>query len=190
MNLIGTKNLETTRLNLRKINISDASDMFNNWACDEDVARYVTWQAHTDINVTKSLIDIWVSKQNNNDNFAWCLELKENKKVIGTIDVVGIDAKIERAEIGYCMSKAYWNKGIMTEALTAVIDFLFSEVDFNRIVAKHHINNPASGKVMMKSGMQFEGVERQGAKDNKGDFCDIAVLAILKSDWLKNNNRR
>ncbi|GAA0773821.1 hypothetical protein GCM10008908_22630 [Clostridium subterminale] len=75
--------------------------------------------------------------------------------------------------------------GIITEALKAVINYLFSEVGFNRIVATHDTNNIASGKVMIKSGMKYEGTLRQSEwRDNKG-FYDLAVYAILKDEWLK-----
>lgn len=72
----------------------------------------------------------------------------------------------------------------MSESLKAVIHYLFSEVGFNRIVAKHDTNNAVSGKVMLKSGMKYEGTLRQvEIRDNK-DFYDLAVYAILKNDWL------
>lgn len=183
MNLVGTQTIKTSRLILRKITLSDAEDMFQNWASDEEVARYVTWRAHEDISITKKVIESWVEKQSNNDFFAWCIEWKENHQVIGTIDVVSLSSEFETAEIGYCMSQKYWGKGIMTEALIAVEDFLFVEVQLNRIEAKHDTENPASGKVMLKSGMQFEGIKRQAAKDNMGNYCDLATYAILKSDW-------
>jgi len=183
MNFIGTQTIETKRLILRKINLRDTEDMFKNWASDEDVAKYLTWQAHKDVSVTKTVIESFIERQNDLDYFAWCIEWKENHQVIGTIDIVKLDKQYETAEMGYCISREYWGKGIMTEALLAVEEFLFDRVDLNRIQAKHHVDNPASGKVMSKCGMQFEGVQRKASKDNMGDFCDVATYAILKSDW-------
>lgn len=185
MNFIGTQTIETSRFILRKVNLSDAEDMFQNWASDENVARYVTWLAHKDISTTIKVIEAWINKHENEVFFGWCIEWKENAQVIGTIDVATLKQDIETAEIGYCLSQKYWGKGIMTEALIAVANFLFSEVGVNRIEAKHHLKNPASGKVMIKSGMQFEGIQRQATKDNMGNYCDLATYAILKSDWEK-----
>ena len=100
-----------------------------------------------------------------------------------SIDVVNLNEKLATAEIGYCLSKKHWGQGIMTEALKAVIDYLFSEVGLNRIVARHNVHNLASGRVMQKSGMTFEGVQRQSGKDNKGNYCDLAHYSILRGEW-------
>lgn len=85
------------------------------------------------------------------------------------------------AEIGYCLGRAYWGRGIMPEALCAVLDFMFDEAGFNRIAACHDVGNPKSGRVMEKSGMKYEGTLRQAGKNNQG-ICDIACYAVLRSD--------
>ena len=69
----------------------------------------------------------------------------------------------------------------MTEALTAVMQFLFKEVGMNRIEAKHDVNNPNSGVVMKKCGMNYEGTCRASDRNNQG-ICDIAQYAILRED--------
>ena len=71
----------------------------------------------------------------------------------------------------------------MTEALTAVIDYLFAEVGMNRITAKHDTNNPHSGGVMKKCGMRYEGTHCDADRNNQGS-CDIAQYAILREDWV------
>lgn len=184
----GTQRIETNRLILRKITTNDASDMFNNWTSDVEVARYLTWDVHKTIEDTKEIISIWEQELEENGCYRWCIELKDINEVIGTIDVIKLNINIESALIGYCMSRKYWNQGIMTEALIEVEKFLFERVGLNRIEAYFDIRNPASGKVMEKAGMSFEGTKRQGAKDNKGNYCDISMYAILKSDWEKGLN--
>ena len=72
----------------------------------------------------------------------------------------------------------------MTEALIAVIDYLLEEVGCNRVAARHDVNNPASGKVMQKAGMIYEGTLRQYGKNNQG-VCDMAYYSIIKADRLK-----
>ena len=89
--------------------------------------------------------------------------------------------EIGEIEIGYCIGRAYWNKGIVSEALTRLIIFFFDEVGANRVMARHDINNPASGAVMKKCGMQFEGIGRQADRNNQG-ICDVAYYGILKED--------
>ena len=85
-------------------------------------------------------------------------------------------------EIGYCIGQKFWNKGITTEAMKAIIRFFFEEVGVNRIEARHDTKNPASGRVMIKSGLKFEGILRQAGKNNTG-INDLAVYAILKEDY-------
>ena len=88
-------------------------------------------------------------------------------------------------EVGYSLSRAHWNRGYMTEALKAVIDFGFEVLLLNRIEAQHETANPASGRVMAKAGMQKEGVLRSRIF-NKGKYVDVALYAILHDQWVKN----
>lgn len=182
---IGTQNLETPQAILRRITLDDAEDMFRNWASDPEVTRYLTWHPHQDISVSKEIISSWLEELKSDSCYKWCIQSKESGQVIGSIDIVHLDEHLECATMGYCLSRAYWGKGIMTESLIAVEDFLFAKVGLNRVEACHHVDNPASGRVMQKSGMKFEGIKRHGIKDNQGRFCDIAVYAILKSDWIE-----
>ena len=70
----------------------------------------------------------------------------------------------------------------MTEALKAVIAYLLSKVGFNRIQLRHMTDNPASGRVMQKCGMKFEGILRQYGVKNTGERCDTVIYSILKDD--------
>ena len=85
-------------------------------------------------------------------------------------------------ETGYCLGRRWWGRGIATEALRAVIDFLFAQVNFHRVAAVHDPNNPASGRVMQKAGMTREGMLRQSALI-KGRFVDSVVYSILRDEW-------
>ena len=178
----GTKTIETDRLILRQFTMEDADAMFRNWAGDDEVTKHLTWPTHTDVEVTKLVLADWTGHYPEPDFYNWAIVLKENgPEPIGSIAVVGIDKKIDGAAMGYCMSRAHWRKGIMAEALTALIAFLFDEVGFNRIEADHDPNNPASGRVMEKSGMRHEGIMRQAGLSNQG-IIDVSRWAILRSD--------
>ncbi|GBG95857.1 hypothetical protein LFYK43_23160 [Ligilactobacillus salitolerans] len=107
--------------------------------------------------------------------------------MIGTITVVHQEPAAACAEIGYCLGQRWWSHGYATEALVSVINFLFSQASFKRIEAKHDTKNPASGKVMHKAGLQYEGTLRQHGLNNTG-ICDEAIYAILRSDWVAANN--
>lgn len=183
LNHKGTKVIETERLILRKIRLEDANDMYNNWASDEEVCRYLSWKPHPNIEITNRIITKWVLDSYDIKNYHWAIEYK--KQVIGTISVVDYSEVNESCEIGYCIGKDYWGKGIMTEALIAVINFLFLEVGYNRIMLKHDINNIASGKVMQKAGMKYEGTLRQATKKMDERFVDICMYSILHEEWIK-----
>jgi [ribosomal protein S5]-alanine N-acetyltransferase len=185
----GTQAINTERLLLRRFEFTDANDMFKNWANDYEVTKFLAWKPHENIEVTKEIVKQWINEYENNNTYNWAIELKEIGEVIGGISLVKLDEKYYSCEIGYCMARKHWGKGIMSESLKVVIDYLFLEVGFNRIVAKHDTNNIASGKVMVKSGMQYEGTLRQvKLRDNK-EFYDLALYAILKDDWIRNTEQ-
>lgn len=182
MNHQGTKVIETNRLILRPFRISDAEKVFANWASDPEVTRFLTWPTHTSVDVTRKVLDHWVASYERPDYYQWAICLKENDEPIGSMAVVDGDFRIGRAEIGYCISKSWWGKGITAEAFRAVIDFLFGEAEVNRIEARHDVMNPNSGRVMQKCGLKLEGIFPDFGCNNQG-VCDIAQYAILKKDW-------
>lgn len=179
----GTQKIETERLILRPFRVTDAEQMFLNWASDSEVTKYLTWSPHGNADLTRKLLEDWIKQYENDSYYQWCIELNENSQAIGSIGVVKILDYIEAVSIGYCIGKKYWGKGIMTEALGAVIKFLFEEVEVNRIHAAHDTNNPASGRVMSKCGMKYEGTLIQAACNQQG-ICDVAIYGLIKRDYL------
>ena len=185
LNHTGTVELETARLVLRKTSITDAAQMFKNWASDPEVTKYLSWQPHTDIEVTKSILASWDKENAKTEYYHWGMVLKENQEIIGTTGTLGIDGKNHSTELGYCMSRALWGNGYMTEAVAAIIEYLFNTVGFNRITSRHDPDNIGSGRVMQKCGMVFEGIQRQAHYCERRGFYDLASYAILKVDFDK-----
>ena len=107
--------------------------------------------------------------------------LKDLNEPVGSLAVVSHWDDVAKCELGYCLGRAWWGRGLMTEAVKEVIRYLFREVGMNRIEASYDVHNPASGRVMEKAGMRFEGIHRQAGKNNQG-IVDVAVCAILASD--------
>lgn len=179
----GTICLETGRLLLRPFTTEDAEAMFRNWAKDDEVTKFLTWPTHKDQSITEAVLSSWVQQYAKLDYYQWAIVLKEmSPEPIGSISVVNeIDARIQAAEIGYCIGKKWWHRGVTSEALSRVMDYLFDEVGVNKIVARHDVNNPNSGLVMRKCGMQYEGTLRQEAWNNQG-VCDVAHYGLLKAD--------
>ena len=183
----GTQTIETSRLILRRAVREDAEPMFRNWASDPEVTKYLTWPVHNSIAVTEMVIGNWVQAYEKENYYQWMIELKEIGQPIGSISVVRQSERVEAAEIGYCIGSRWWHQGIMTEALTAVIEYLFTEVGMNRVAAIHDPNNPHSGGVMRKCGMKYEGTNRACDRNNQG-ICDAAQYSILRSEWKKSRH--
>lgn len=181
MNHVGTQGLETERLILRRYTVNDAAHMYKNWASDPEVTRYLTWPTHTSEDVTRAVLEDWVPKYEQPDTYHWGLELKSAGELIGDIAVVDIDEEVGEAGLGWCMGRAWWGQGLMPEAAKAVLRYLFDEAGFNRVFAKHDIENPKSGRVMQKIGMTYEGTHRRAGRNNRGIIDDVCY-AILKSD--------
>jgi len=185
MKKIGTQSIETKRLLLRPFIKSDYQAMYDNWASRPDNLLHVTWDAHESPEVTQQSIARWVENYQNMDFYKWGICLKENPySVIGDISVVDMDEAVNACEVGYILSKDYWRQGLMTEALKAVLNYLLQDAGFNRVAAKFVTANPASGRVMAKAGMSYEGTFRQ-AVFHKGLVKDFSVYGILKSDLEK-----
>ena len=184
MNHCGTQKLETGRLILRRLTMADADAVYRNWASDPEVTRFLTWPAHTDIEVTKYVIGTWLPLYEKQDYYHWAVTLKENgDEPIGTIHGL-IKDELDLVTTGYCLSRNYWHKGIMSEALAALIDFFFSEVEANCINCYHDPRNPNSGKVMTHCGMKFDGTLRASDKNNTG-ICDASWYSILREEWKR-----
>lgn len=178
----GTQQLETDRLILRRFVIEDAVAMYRNWASDAEVTKFLTWPVHANLEGTQYVIKEWIDSYIDETFYQWAIVLKENgEEPIGSISVVDRKENVSMAHVGYCIGRKWWHQGVMSEALKAVMDFLFDVVDANRIEARHDPRNPNSGGVMKKCGMQYEGTLRSADRNNQG-VCDACYYALLKSE--------
>lgn len=173
--------LDTERLILRKLTMHDAEDIYS-YSRDPEVARHVLWDAHRSIGESRAYLRYMLRKYRMTEAASWGIEWKETGRIIGTIGFMWIQDDNRAAEVGYSLSRTYWGKGIMTEALAAVIEYGFGALRLNRIEAIHELSNPASGAVMRKCGMTCEGTMREKLF-NKGKYVDVDLYAILRKDF-------
>ena len=151
---------------------------------DPEVARYLIWVPHTDIAFTGRLLAAWEAESGLDDVYHWAITLRADGEVVGDISVVSLDKRTESAQLGWCLSRRLWGRGLMTEAVGRVVDYLFSEVGLYRIAARHVVQNAASGRVMEKCGMRAEGVLRGDWRMlSTGEHADVCVHAILRGEW-------
>lgn len=180
----GSVALETERLMLRRFCNEDASAMFSNWASDDEVTQYLTWPTHTSVAVSEDVLSSWVPQYQQPSYYNWAMVLKETGQPIGSIGAVEQRDDIGMVHIGYCIGRKWWNQGYTSEALRELIRFFFEQVGINRIESRHDPRNPGSGKVMLKCGLQHEGVMRQSDINNQG-ICDAVYYAMLAEDYFE-----
>ena len=167
--------LYTERLVLRNFREDDYTAMFKNWTSDPRVAEYCRWYAHESPETTKAFLKTILG-----DEYQLAITLKGNDEPVGNISAFRNSDGI--LEIGYVLGYNYWGKGIMTEAAKALIAELFRKGS-QKVCACHHVDNPASGKVMEKCGMTFVGTKMLPKKFDSEEPCEVRVYEIKKKDF-------
>lgn len=179
-------NLETDRLILRPVAEKDLEDLYQVLS-DPDVAKFDYFYPLTDREQVKEVIKRYQKQVEDNVEITWGLALKENNKLMGICCLGNIERESKRAEIGYDIAQAYWNKGYATEALKAMVDYGFSVMNLNRIEATITPGNDASIKVLKKLNFVEEGVLRE--RDLiKGKLEDGVMMSLLKREYLNSYN--
>jgi len=172
------RELETARLRLRKVRADDAQAIFDNWASDDEVTKYITWNTHKSIDDTNMILGIWLKEYDNEPCYRYGIERKEDGVLMGMIDVVGF--RHGNPVIGYCSGRAFWNNGYMTEALRAVVDELFSD-GYETIVIEAIRENIGSNRVIQKAGFTFVGTRTEPLSRFKPQIVTINSYRLHKS---------
>lgn len=186
INYIGTPRIETKRLILRKLDLTDTQSVFDHWLSDERVTDNRINAAHQSVSETKERLNKIVDEYGSKEFCYWGIERKDTGELIGEIDLYNFDKDTENCEVSYSLGFKWWNQGYGTEALRAVVEFGFKHMNVHKISAAHNTDNPASGKIMSKVGMVQEGVIRHMIRNSKNQYKDCAVCGILQEDYLKN----
>ena len=183
----GTVKIETDRLILRRFDKKDLEQIYYNCWCEFDVWKWTNYPKMTciaDAITNAGLFTTnWLNAYENLDRYSWAIQLKSTGEVIGRLFGMHPDDRIRQVELAYELGSKWWNQGIMTEAVSAIISFFIEEVGLNRVFAYHADKNPASGEVMKKCGMVYEGTQRQACVCNNGLF-DKVMYAILAEDYF------
>lgn len=173
--------LQTQRLILRPFTLADAPDV-QRLAGDRDIAATTLLIPHP---YEDGMAEAWI--QTHPAAFAerkavtFAIAIRETEQLCGAMGL-RIDGGNNNAELGYWIGKPYWGRGYCTEAAKAVLQYGFEVLQLHRIHASHFVQNPASGRVMQKIGMSYEGHCRQHTL-KWGQYEDIKLYSILKSDW-------
>lgn len=177
-------NIETKRLLIRKLEPTDLQDLYE-CSSDPEISKFTLWDSHKTIADSKDFLTKCIKQYSLGQAPVFGIELKEAKKIIGTIGFGSIDFQSKRAEFGYALHVGYWNQNITSEASLAILQFGFRTLELERIFATCFTTNIASYRVMEKVGMTYEGILRSYHSKN-GERIDARIYAITRDDWFQN----
>lgn len=157
--------IETERLILRPLKVSDAEHIFNTWASDTRVTKYMIYSTHKNVEDTIKWLESVAAKENDETILETGFQLKETGKLIGSGGAY-YQPQYDRWSIGYNIAYDYWHQGYTTEAAKGIVDFLRKK-GIKRFIADHAIENIYSGKVMEKIGMKFDHLGVYACMDDR-----------------------
>lgn len=176
------RELHTPRLILRKMNAGDVEHFHNRLASSEAVTRYMLFQPHDDLERSKESVARWLGRYEAGPCYHWVISLKETRELMGIIDLLRIDAQTQSASFAYMLGQEFWGRGYGTEALNAVLDFAFGDMQLECIDVDHMADNISSGRVMQKCGMICQGVQ-PGKYEKNGKVFDAILYRITREQW-------
>jgi ribosomal-protein-alanine N-acetyltransferase len=172
--------LKADRLTLREFTRDDF-DAVHHYASDPMVVKYMTWGPNTRAE-TRRFIEKNVQSQIVKPRTSYGLAITFEDNVIGGCGLTIHSLSDGRAEIGYCLRRENWGKGLGTLVATTLIEFGFKELGLHRIEAKSDTENHASYRIMEKNNMQREGILRE-EKNIRGEWRDSYIYSILEHEW-------
>ena len=185
MEHLGTQALRTERLVLRRIVPEDANQVFG-WMGDPEVCRYERWNPHPSTGYSRGYI-FEALDYSSDRTYHWGIEYEGS--LVGYVCAACVDDFDRKATLGYAVARACWSQGIATEAVREVLRFLFLEVGLNRVEASHSVNNPASGRVLEKCGLNREGLAREYYFSNSG-VQDSYLYGLARTAYLDRGKER
>lgn len=176
------RELETKHCILRHLRADDAQTIFDTWASDPEVTKYLTWKAHKSVEETKQILDIWLKDYEDQNCFRYGIELKATGELIGMIDAAHF--RDEKPEIGYDLGRKYWGHGYMTECLKAITQELFAS-GYTTILVRAADSNIGSNRVIQKNGYRPVGSRREriSAANPREELVNYYQMNI--EDWKK-----
>ena len=171
LNHKGTVELKTDRLLLRRLKATDKNDFFRHLVNDKEVLRYTAWPYHESVEQTEAMLSAWEGAYVKPAFYNWGVEYEG--MIIGNLTVYRLYEDTCTLEIGYCFGKDFWNKGFATEAVKAVLNFLYNEVNAEKIVISFASGNPASGRVAEKCGMTYVKTDPAAFTTTSGEVVDV-----------------
>jgi len=173
--------LTTNRLQLRQIQPTDAEALFATFS-DEETMQFYGHEPHRSLDDMRQSIEQTQARYARREAIRWGITLKGEGQVIGSCSFRHFDPDFRRAETGYELNRAFWGRGIMTEAMSAILTYGFAELGLHRVEAIIDIVNERSKSLLLKLGFTYEGNLRQ-RYSFRGRFEDEHYFGLLKGEW-------
>ncbi len=150
--------LRTGSLRLREPVLSDAEAIFEEYASDPEVTRYMTWVPHQTLATVSEFLEELDSRAKSGEEFSWVITTNDADRAVG---MIGARVREFKVDIGYVLGRAHWGKGYMTEAVSTLSEWMLARSEVFRVWAVCDIENPASARVLEKSNFMREGILRR-----------------------------
>lgn len=174
--------LTTNRLRLRKLTMDDVSVYYARIGCSSEVTKYMLFPPHRDISESVASVEKALQRYREGRCYRFCISLIDTDELIGVIEPLRFDEQTGTCSFAYMLAQDFWGQGYGTEALRAVLDFLFREMEMDRVEADHMAENTASGAVIRKAGMTCTGII-PGKYEKNGTVHDAVCYCISRSQW-------
>jgi len=180
--------LESVNLVLRKIEEVHLQELYSIYDNDK-VFEYCGIIPKHNLQTVRKTIGHFDRDYHKKSKIKWGIFQKnQSDKLVGIIESMDFNQKVNMVSIGYFLVEDYWGKDIATESVRMVVKFLFEEVNVNRIQAEVMPVNEVSKKVLLKNGFIKEGVLRQASLWSGKGVIDLEIYGILKEDYIQNFN--
>jgi len=175
--------LHTARLRLCEITMDDADWFLAHFSTSEIVVGQ-GFPAPDGIEgareeLARYIVDLFAQRE----GLRWGISMRGSDALIGSAGLYDWDREVGSAELGYDLAPAHWGKGIMAEALRAILDYAFTTMELNRVQALVMPRNERSLHLAARLGFVREGVLRDHGVDETGAVCDDVVLSLLRREW-------
>lgn len=177
MNFVELRELETARLNLRRLRFEDLYDYYERIVSDGEVTKYLLFDPHQDIGESLAELQGTLGRYEEGRCYRWGIALKEDDSLIGVIELLRFDEEEARCSFAYMLGKRWWNQGYATEAVREIFRFAIEELGVKKITADHFAANAASGAVMRKAGMVQVGII-PGKYEKHGQLHDAHLYEL------------
>jgi RimJ/RimL family protein N-acetyltransferase len=180
--------LETPRLRLRPLELSDASAIQKAASAREIADTMISLPHPYPAGEAERFIIRQQSEREAGRSVTISIEQKPEGWFCGLIELRDIDCEHLQAELSFWLAVDAWGQGYMSEVIHAVVRYGFASLGLNRLYAHHMLRNPACGRVLEKNGFKLEGLLRQRVR-KWGQFEDVSLWAILRKDWQETANQ-